>query len=67
MSIVSARNKYKGHRDITFANNYYNILVLNIDSYTGGVQGIWENASDGFIKSMKHEGPQKVSSDDGKV
>jgi hypothetical protein len=27
-----------------FAKDFYNILALNINSYTGGVKDIWENA-----------------------
>lgn len=37
-----------------FAKNYYNILALNINSYTGGVKDIWEKAKDGFLQIYKH-------------
>lgn len=37
-----------------FEKDYYNILALNINSYTGGVKNIWENAKDGFLKKYRH-------------
>lgn len=39
-------------------DGYQNILALNIDSFTGGVSGIWENAKEMFDgKKSKHTDP----------
>jgi hypothetical protein len=50
-----------------FGNDFENILVLNIDSYTGGVKGIWEQAGNGFMKSEKNLENKEVSTCDGKL
>ena len=42
-----------------------NILFLNIDSYTGGVAGIWENGKEIFKKNVEKRHPPSYS--DGKI
>ena len=42
-----------------------NILFLNIDSYTGGVSGIWTNAKEIFKKNIDKRAEPSFS--DGKI
>ena len=50
-----------------FANDYYNILVLNVNSYTGGVKDIWEKSKNGFRKGQSSIEQHDVSTADGKL
>lgn len=36
-------------------SDYYNLLVLNIDSYMGGVRNIWNNAKSKEMINNKHK------------
>lgn len=37
------------HQDQYFNSGFSNVLMLNVNSYTGGVTNIWEKASNGFF------------------
>lgn len=36
-----------------FNEGFYNILMLNVNSYTGGVKDIWEKAQTGFLDDQQ--------------
>ena len=38
----------KEENETFIKDGYQNILALNIDSFTGGVSGIWDSAKDMF-------------------
>lgn len=44
-------------------SDYYNLLVLNIDSYMGGVKNIWSNAKSKEKTHNKQKFHQQASND----